>query len=437
MSTIRDNAGSVTDADQRNGRELGMRIARVTLLFFAFVVLMKPVPSYVLGYFGIVGISFKMDLLILSVVMVTVFVCAGVKVARERRADPFLIALTVLVGIVFVSSLLFPGEGEFGTIVRGELLPGPAVLSWYIDWMPLVSTVLIVYAFHADYPKDLVWSFFLACLCFLFFNFHLLGLQGISGFGKAENLFFGYRNVIFRVTIPAFACSLIIACGRSRIWALLPISVYLACLYQTLVAYSATSLCAFLAMGLLSVTMFWKGCRKFLNAATYGVAYIIAFVAIVILRLHNGLNSLLGPVFQKNFSTFTGRTYIWDAAFEHLQGSRLLTGYGMDSIYHVLDVNGRFFKHAHNEILNILLEGGVFALAALVVLFALSCSVLYKRRNAASSAAFAVGLAGFLVIALTEVGVCCGLFFLLSMSYYWSKPKQRDALVRQDKGSCG
>lgn len=389
----------------------------VTAIFsFVFFIYLKPKFNDTFIFFGIRLFPNDAYLILLLTITFVIFCLAVRNLDIKGCIDPFLAAFILMCFFVVVATIIYPGSGDSSYFNDGDFLFGPAIKSWSIDWFPLIGVVALVYTYHEDFCWELIWGFFAACCIFLIFNVISILLQETS-FGSIDYLAFGFRNVTFRIAIPAFVCSLAIAIRFERKFYSLPVLVYLISFFQIIGAYSATSFCAFVIIGVLALITINKRTRKILNTITYSVSYLVVAFSVVVLRIQNLLAPAINLLLHKDV-TFTGRTILWDQALEKLSGPGIFFGYGYNYNWHTFEINNMFLKHAHNEILNMLMLGGIFALISMIGLFVVAIKELYKYRSENIANAFAIGLAGFFVIMIAEVAICPGLLFVLAGSYY-------------------
>lgn len=376
------------------------RALQFSLCTIAFLVILKPTIDHTLVFLGL-DISFEDETcyaLMLLVTAVTV-ILFGLK----RRLDAFACCFLALCAFVAASTIYNCGD----------------LLIEVVDWLPCLATIMIVGAWGRREPRLVLSSFLFACAFYLICNLvYLLQDPELVGFARVDNMVFGYRNVTFRIAIPAFICALALDDLDGRAWSARSLTVFSLGAFEVMVGYSATSFCAFAVMALLVVTVRTIKRRAVLNALTYAIAYIAFFFALVVARVQNSLAFLIEPVLHRSV-TFTGRTEIWDGAFAHLLNQHFITGYGTGYIWNSLSWNGIVQKHAHNDVLHALMLGGVGALIALGGAVGLSVSRLYRNRESKVAQSLSIGLAGFFVVSLAEVSMCPGFFFLLAFSFYY------------------
>ncbi len=147
-----------------------------------------------------------------------------------------------------------------------------------------------------------------------------------------------------------------------------------------LLVWSATGLMG-LAVTLIFLLFFYERRLQILfNFTTSFAVGVGLFFSIVLFRLQNLFAFFIEGVLHKGLS-FTGRTDIWDKAIEMILESPFL-GYGIAQSGKVYRLSKGKYYHAHNAFLEILVEGGVFALIAfLMMLERAGRQLLIHRRH--------------------------------------------------------
>ena len=383
----------------------GALLKKLTLgsaLFVAFLVIVNPVFNVFLLRLGLPVPSFLdergVSACVVFVSLACIFVCLA-----HRKMDLFLGSICVLCALIVVS-----------TVYNG----GDLVIA-LVDWLPCLAVSMLVALLAEKRVKLLLSVFFGACVLYLLGNLvFLLAGHDLFRFDSVDNYPFGYRNVTFRIAIPACACAFVLDALEEEAVSLRTITVYMVALVEVLVGYSATSACALAMMGVLLLVVKTWNCAKVLNAVSYLGCYVLSFVGLVVLRVQNVFGFIIEPILHRTV-TLTGRTDLWDAAFSHLSNLHLLYGYGTGYMWNTLLLNGTPEKHAHNDALHLLMLGGVGALVALALAVLLSVRRLYIERRDAVAIGLSIGLSGFFLVSIVEVAACPGFFFLLAVSYYY------------------
>lgn len=146
-----------------------------------------------------------------------------------------------------------------------------------------------------------------------------------------------------------------------------------------LLVWSATGLMG-LAAALVFLLFFYgrRGQRLF-NFLTVQCVSIGLFFSVVLFRLQDIFAFFIEGVLHKGLS-FTGRTDIWDKAVTMILESPML-GYGFAQSGKVYRLRKGKYYHAHNVFLEILMEGGVCALIAYLLMLGCTGNQLMRYRK--------------------------------------------------------
>ena len=117
--------------------------------------------------------------------------------------------------------------------------------------------------------------------------------------------------------------------------------------------------------------------------------------------------------------SLSGRIPIWDVVFQLLSNGHFFWGYGASYIWNAIVVGSSPYMHAHNDILNIFMTGGLVLAVIALAMFLLMVRRLYRTRSLMPSFILSCGLGCFLLEGLFEITSCIGFFFVLAMAYYW------------------
>jgi O-antigen ligase len=124
------------------------------------------------------------------------------------------------------------------------------------------------------------------------------------------------------------------------------------------------------------------------------------FFSIVVLRLQNIFSFFIEGVLHKGLS-FTGRTDIWDKAIAMILESPFL-GYGIAQSGKVYRLSKHKYYHAHNAFLEVMVEGGVFALIAFLLMLERAGRQLLIYRRHPYACLLAAGLMSAAVMTTME-----------------------------------
>lgn len=128
-------------------------------------------------------------------------------------------------------------------------------------------------------------------------------------------------------------------------------------------------------------------------------AYTILLITFVFLQQFNIFKDLIVNVLHKDM-TLANRTLLW-AKYITMFLAKPVLGYGTTESGALISLNGELW-YAHNQILDVMIQGGVIALIAFVLLL-----VLFKRHIDRSSDYFLSGLCtvclfGYLIMGIAE-----------------------------------
>ena len=195
-----------------------------------------------------------------------------------------------------------------------------------------------------------------------------------------------------------------------------------------LITWSATGVVGWFVFMVYLLFIYRKRISSFLNAAFLGVMYVVSFFAVVVFRMQEYFSFIIEDILHKNVS-LTGRTQIWDYTFLLIKRSPFI-GYGVyDSLIYL---RNQYYSHAHNGILEILLEGGFAALAVYILLFIMTCRELYIYREHYISGIITAGFFSVQVLLLAEgyvnqIWIFGLMIFACNISYIVREFESREA----------
>lgn len=314
----------------------------------------------------------------------------------------------IKLGKFFVFALLYRLAIFPQTVLQnGELL----------DWGYYTLTLLALIGYFesmADAKERLsgIDNVAFLLLLYLFLNFVVLL---IAPGGVIDGLYFlGYRTRIVEVIIVAIVSSAYVDCCLHKC-SFRTVFFCLIGLIQIVILWVATAVVG-LAVLVLSLLAFRysKGLCKptFFHVIT--LAGIVATIAFCIFNVSFLFSGFIQSVLHKSAS-LSDRTYIWALAVQMFKASPLL-GYGVvDNGNHILWVTNwmSMYWQAHNNILQILLDGGLLSfIPYLAMLFYVGGEL---RKKHLSGVFLAVILSAWLainVMAVSEIFVLQNYFFL-------------------------
>ncbi len=241
------------------------------------------------------------------------------------------------------------------------------------------------------------------------------GMYVSSTTGYYENWLLGYDNLHIFTIILAITFSVLYSYRKDDKINLRSKLCILVCMLSIFIRWSGTAVTA--ASVILIYLIFSKLINRFsiFNIKNYFIAYIIAFIGIVILKIQNKFSYFIVNILNKDI-TFTGRTFIWNYIIDYIRTKPLL-GYGMEL------PNYRYNKsyiwrsyHAHNEFLEIFYTGGIALFLTFIVILFTILKRLYANRNYKEVKFLSWILLSVFIITLTEVYTISLLFLLIIVS---------------------
>ena len=174
------------------------------------------------------------------------------------------------------------------------------------------------------------------------------------------------------------------------------------------------------ALALVFLLFFYQ--RRFQTLFNFGTAMLAGFglfFGVVVFRLQELLAGVIYAIFKKGVS-LTGRTDIWDTAMWMI-GKKPLLGYGLGQrgkVYRI--VKGKYY-HAHNLILELLVEGGVLAMTSFMLMLFGAGRRLWQNRKHPCACLISAGLMSCAVMTCLESFLdtnCLLIYTLVFLGYH-------------------
>lgn len=338
-----------------------------------------------------------------------------------------LIAVTLILYAVKGEKALFCGLAlAYGGCSLLTMVFGDAPLIWAVRVaFPCVSTMLLVGAFARTRSDELLWGMLIVMASYSAINtIELLYATVVNpnAFGRVAYTMIGYRNAFSRIYLPALIASVLLDARREKRFSLRSSLLLLAALLQSCLAFSATSAVelAFVVIGLALIQK--RGIRRFMNAAVFGIGYLVLFLLLVVFRVQSIFGLFIEKVLHRSLD-FTGRTELWDQTLAAVYPDHLLFGCPKGGAP-LLSLGNESFWTAHNGILDILLWGGLLSLVVCLALITIVCVGLYNRRSDYSASLYSLLLGAFFIGALMESVMFVQFVFFLAMAYAYTRREE-------------
>lgn len=173
---------------------------------------------------------------------------------------------------------------------------------------------------------------------------------------------------------------------------------------------------------LFLITYFILNKIKYVN---YKIVFFIAIlitILIVFFRIQNIFSFFIVDLLHKNI-TLTGRTEIWDRAYEYIFDKQFIIGHGMKTDGNFILWEGSLWQ-AHNQLLQTLYEGGLIGTCLYYGAFNIALSKLnkFKNNNKKMKNLICAMYFSFGIMMITEIyGYYLPTYILILLAYYFDK----------------
>ena len=271
----------------------------------------------------------------------------------------------------------------------------------FYTWLKIVAVVMIVEAYVSNRDEvSLLQGIFISSFFILVLNLVCTYAWNPGGIYSpdiriseiAANVFYGQKNTLRNPLFIGLLAGLLLQQYRSNFKAFVLYIVLGLC--SLLLAESATSVVVFLTMVMLVFVFRLRSVR--INAWACLAFVCISWLLVVVIGQMDLFQRLIVETLHRDM-TLSGRTQIWASAYEmFLQSPIIGNGMSVDIIYH--NANNPFLTvpHAHNEIVDLAIRGGLVAVALFLFLAARAAHCISNNADRVSANAFAIVVFGFL-----------------------------------------
>lgn len=313
-----------------------------------------------------------------SVLRLLIVLFSIIVILYTKRLNKFHI-LTILFFILLIFSSIYNNNLNVGFIYGLANILGLIIATYYfIRW---------------DF-KEFIFGLYYLYTFLIFVNFITVIAGGFQINGEIYFLLGEKNHLIFSV-IPYIAISYIYSYYFYNKMRFFPILMVFLGIISVIFAGSGTGIVVSLFV------IFFMLMPRFSHPSlkTYLFIYIISFIVIVILRLHDILfGDFIVNVLEKDV-TFTGRTRIWDVVIEKIKQNWLL-GLGQGNT--VVSDNFVGLSEVHNGLLEITLMGGIIALVGFLLILNFIARKLNNFKKEALSQIVSLSIFLFLITGLQE-----------------------------------
>lgn len=285
-------------------------------------------------------------------------------------------------------------------LLVSTLINGTSLYHWALYGMTFISAYFFTEKYIRSCNYNAIKSVLNVFLLFLILNilsflFHIVVQDRGTTF-----YFLGLRT---RVTdsVYVFLLALILYSGKRRFQRYLVAGAL--SIAATLIFFNVSTLMigliAFLGLFLLYR---WPSFRNLVANRFFFVIIAMVIIGVVVFRIQQNMDSFFA-LFGKS-ADFSYRTYIWDSALSRIKESplSLILGHGVTELGEWAFFEGRRWQ-AHNQFLQVALDGGVLALSCFLIMTAASIRrCISKRTDRRMYACFAL-FVSYIVIMITEI----------------------------------
>lgn len=229
-----------------------------------------------------------------------------------------------------------------------------------------------------------------------------------------KNWFLGFYTSHTQYFIPALMIAFLYkqeADKKIRTY-VLTAAVYI----SALLVWSGGVLVALFGMAL--VYLIFKNRTKIFSYYNYWIIQILFFIFIILLKAQNLFKWLIDGILGK-WNSLTGRMALWDKYLRELIPENPILGHGMVEIIErkrMADMN--WACHAHNQLLEILYQGGIINLALFTAIIIFAGKSVYDSKDSVESKIIATAFLGWCLQSLVEPYMSPFLMAMFVIAYY-------------------
>lgn len=310
------------------------------------------------------------------------------------------------------------------TIVISTIINDAYIKESIFSMIQIISICMILeYGINTD-SKNVMNALLCIYELLIFINFITIFmfpkgmyLQNITNAGN--NWFLGNDNQHIKYFITGICISIVYSINYYKKIKIRTIFLVLIVSVSVIIRKSATGIVGTIVLYLLIWSLIMSKQRYFLDIRKLLVIYSAIFFGVVIFRLQNIFSYLIVNILEKDI-TFTGRTFIWDYTIRYFKQKPFL-GYGVEETIIRLEkyANSNAINpvNAHNQLLEILYQGGIVLFIMFIGIIKQSSEKLYKYKENIISKIISYAIFSLLITMLTEVFKLENFIILLTLGY--------------------
>ena len=294
-----------------------------------------------------------------------------------------------------------------------------------------VMAIVLLVDLYSDQMGQLITSLMLNYEWIVYLNLLTVlrdperGLLYDLEYGGVPIYFFGPDNWLMYLCIPAVCIALLYLrlqlaedrgfhkiAGSLRGWSLIA-----SCYTTILICWPATAVVAMFVLAAVLLAGLIPGVRRYISFPVIFLGGIGANLAITVFRVMETV-PLIAEFIQIRLNktvTLSGRTEIWDCVQKQIV-DHLWLGIGTPKEGYL--IGDLFMDHMHNQIFDLLAQGGIPALLLFTSALLVIGVQLTMYRESLSARIMVSGIAGLFIICIPEVCRHGSIFLIFPLAYY-------------------
>ena len=313
----------------------------------------------------------------------------------------------------------------FGTLALMTLLYGGASGYW-LSWAAGLALMLVLDMGLQRERAGTLSAFSLALLIWVCLNLpaRLLAPQGLNG-PDPSPLFvprwlLGNRAFYYRIAFPALGFEMIRAQEKAGRYTLRTALVFAAVTLTVALQGGGTALMGYAVFLGMLLLFGRRALPRFATPAAMLALSAALFIGLHFLHVQGGFEWLIEDMLEKDL-TLTNRTDVWTAALEIIK-KHPVTGVGLLPVAYKKQLLG--YSHTHNQVLELLLHGGLLALLPYLGMVWLSSRQALRFGRCAAVRVAAILLMTFVFMGTVEMFHNDPLYYPLFMLLFRSEQLQ-------------
>ncbi len=323
---------------------------------------------------------------ILVLVLLTVFYCMSLRSLLNR----FDLTAAVLGLILIISTLHYSGiSSDLWKCLKYE-------------W-PIAAMIMLIQLGVRRAPAKMIRAFYHMYYINIVINL-ILGLifqNGLySEIDHEAQHWLGNENVFIVSMLAGLCCGYLDVLMRGKKAAADYLVLHLLCIIQLVCMWSVTSMLGIACYTVLLILTWVIHSSWFYSLKLYTFLWVAAFFFFTVFQLHKKtLKWLIKGVFHKSVS-LSKRTKLWRRLLKRFR-KRPLLGYGVlspDRFRKMTRYSNKHWVHCHNYILELLIKGGLLAIAVFAALLLWTSQELEKMNHTMPARVISITLCSYFVI---------------------------------------